>query len=231
MKHQKTLKKTLSFTLIVKLVRIIETALLVIALLLLSVSCSFGGTTPTESDILKDQTTEIAALKALISSLDAELDALKTRLDSESERIESILTNIESELDSLKEPVSSEPSNEYFGFKYKEENGEISILSYSGSSVDLIIPASIKGKPVTSICDNAFEESDIRSVSIPDTVRSIGWFAFRNCASLTKVIISKNVSEIGYEAFHGCISLIIYTSLDSYVYRYAESYGIDVVAE
>jgi hypothetical protein len=25
--------------------------------------------------------------------------------------------------------------------------------------------------------------------------------------------------------------LIIYTSLDSYVYRYAESYGIDVVAE
>ena len=203
----------------------------IVALLLSFVSCSPSKASYVDSEKMKIYEQEIVALKALISSLDIEIDELKSNLDSESKRIEAILTNIENELDALNVPTLSEPSNEYFGFKYKEENDEISIISYSGSSLDLIIPASIKGKPVTSICDNAFDGSNIRSVSIPDTVRAIGWFAFRNCTSLSKAIISKNVELIGYEAFSGCGALVIYTSLNSYVYRYAESYGISVATE
>ena len=234
MKHPKSIQKSHSPLFFRRSAKVFSAIFVVSLFLLSSVACSFiGGTSgdnnPSISDA--DYEAEITALHNTISLLNSEIDALKTLMNSETERFEAVIAEIEKELDLLKEPVASEPSNEYFGFTYKEETGEITILSYSGSSTDLILPASIKGKPVTAIADGAFEGSAIRSVSIPDTVSSIGWFAFRNCTSLKKAIISKNVASIGYEAFSGCGALVIYTSVDSYVYRYAESYGISVVAE
>ena len=61
---------------------------------------------------------------------------------------------------------------------------------------------------VTSIGVAAFLDcSSLTSVTIPNSVTSIGALAFEGCKSLTSVTISNSVTSIGYEAFEGCKSL------------------------
>ena len=65
---------------------------------------------------------------------------------------------------------------------------------------DLTIPDS-----VTTIGNYAFRGcSSLTSVTIPDSVTSIGDWAFAYCDSLTSVTIGKGVSEIGTDAFKNC---------------------------
>ena len=45
------------------------------------------------------------------------------------------------------------------------------------------------------------------SVTIPNSVTSIGWSAFRGCSGLTSVTIPNSVTSIGYCAFDGCSGL------------------------
>ena len=77
-------------------------------------------------------------------------------------------------------------------------------LYLNGEEVkDLVIPNS-----VTSIGDYAFEYcSALTSVTIPNSVTSIGLWAFRGCSSLTSVTIPNSVTSIGEWAFGGCSGL------------------------
>ena len=68
---------------------------------------------------------------------------------------------------------------------------------------DLVIPDS-----VTSIGEYAFYYcSGLTSVTIPDSVTSIGDYAFSGCSSLTSVTIPDSVTSIGDYAFSGCRGL------------------------
>ena len=60
---------------------------------------------------------------------------------------------------------------------------------------------------VTSIGESAFENSGLTSITIPNSVTSIGWAAFCECLDLTSIIIPNSVTSIGEEAFCECVDL------------------------
>ncbi len=77
-------------------------------------------------------------------------------------------------------------------------------LYLNGEEVkDLVIPNS-----VTSIGSFAFDGcTGLTSVTIPNSVASIGANALYGCSSLTSVTIPNSVTSIGANAFYGCSSL------------------------
>ena len=94
------------------------------------------------------------------------------------------------------------------------DNGTIEISSYSDKGGKVVIPSMIKGRKVTSIGDRAFnssqrydEEEKITSITIPNTVVSIGEEAFLYCDRLKNITIPENVKSVGDGAFKGCKSL------------------------
>ena len=64
---------------------------------------------------------------------------------------------------------------------------------------------------VTSIGKNAFYKSGLTSVTIPNSVTTIGEFAFEFCYSLTSIAIPNSVTSIGYSAFFKCSALTYIT--------------------
>ena len=77
----------------------------------------------------------------------------------------------------------------------------------------ITIPSTIDGYTVTSIEPYAFSNSGITSITIPDSVETIGSNAFLNCSGLTSVTLPTNplFTSIVSGAFYKCSSL---TSID-----------------
>lgn len=87
--------------------------------------------------------------------------------------------------------------------------GTIYTSDYHG---DIVIPDSISWMgnryAVTGITDHAFYEcSELTSVTIPKTVRSIGELAFYQCTGLTSVTLPEGLQSIGKDAFCSCSGL------------------------
>ncbi len=60
---------------------------------------------------------------------------------------------------------------------------------------------------LTAIPDYAFRSCPIFSITIPESVTSIGYWAFEGCGALTQVNIPNGVTSIGEGAFEGCSKL------------------------
>ena len=72
---------------------------------------------------------------------------------------------------------------------------------YHSSLTSVTIPNS-----VTSIGTSAFQGcSDLTSVTIPSSVTSIGSYAFSDCSTLTSITIPNSVTSIGHHVFNGCV--------------------------
>lgn len=76
---------------------------------------------------------------------------------------------------------------------------------------DVVVPASVsyKGKTykVTAIGDKAFDKCiEVRSISIPNSVATIGFAAFRTTA-MNQIDLPNSVTSIHSEAFYSCTSL------------------------
>jgi WD40 repeat protein len=81
-----------------------------------------------------------------------------------------------------------------------QTDGDGTITLYNGSDKDVVIPATIDGKPVTAIGDFAFSFNELTSVTIPDSLTVIGEGAFL-ANELTSVTIPAGVTSIGEGAF------------------------------
>ena len=60
---------------------------------------------------------------------------------------------------------------------------------------------------VTEIGSDAFSDSGIQSIVIPDTVTCIDGAAFYNCNGLTEVKLPSSLTELGNKAFGSCLGL------------------------
>ncbi|MFA6308234.1 MAG: leucine-rich repeat protein [Clostridia bacterium] len=96
-------------------------------------------------------------------------------------------------------------------YTYSVTDGKATILDYSGSGGNVVIPDTLGGYPVTVIGDSSFTQchvcASVTQISIPDSVTNIGVEAFRDCYQLEQIIIPNNVTTIGEQAFFGCSSM------------------------
>ena len=75
-------------------------------------------------------------------------------------------------------------------------------------SGNIEIPQTYNGKPVVVIQNSAFKDcSNVTSVLIPNSIKSIGINAFENCSNITETTIPEGVTLIGNNTFLGCEKL------------------------
>lgn len=108
----------------------------------------------------------------------------------------------------------------YYAINAKNEITITGRNLFSSSFLD--IPSTIEGKIITTIGKSAFEDSSLKSITIPNSVTTIGELAFGNCNSLKSITIPDSVISIGAYAFYDCDSLTSITIPDSVI-----SIGVD----
>ncbi len=102
----------------------------------------------------------------------------------------------------------------------KLEDGTLSIISYKGSELQVVIPERIGKRPVTVIGHDAFSpqapradgymrsvRANLRSIVIPEGVTEIGAYAFACCGHLEWVELPHSLRSIGNYAFTKCTGL------------------------
>ena len=125
---------------------------------------------------------------------------------------------------SKQEPI---PFNDEISY-LENEDGTLTVCKANVNITNATIPESINGKKVTRIGD-FWECSNLKSISIPNTVTSIRQGAFADCTSLESIVIPDSVTEIEYEAFLDCTSLKSVTlpknlkEIDSYTFFHCTS--------
>lgn len=96
------------------------------------------------------------------------------------------------------------PLPDYFGYR-TEPDGSMAISSYDGGGGEVVVDDSYYGMKVTVIDEGAFKDcSTITSVVLPDTVTEIREEAFAGCFSLRSVSFGSGLRVIGGSAFKQC---------------------------
>ena len=92
-------------------------------------------------------------------------------------------------------------------YDYVLHNDKAHLTKYKGDATEVIIPSSIDGYEVEFFGSIFSENESITSVEIPNSVTSIGHYAFYHCTNLTNVTIGNGVTSIGGDVFSYCKSL------------------------
>lgn len=97
-------------------------------------------------------------------------------------------------------------------FLWSTNGGGLVIGGYTGTNTAVSIPPQIGGIPVVTIGVGAFDRdawntTNLVSVTIPDSVLSIEANAFDSCTMLSNVIFGESLATIGQDAFLDCSNL------------------------
>ncbi len=182
-----------------------------------------NGSNASQSGSQEDQT-RLAYYEQLVNELQEEVLNLKTEIYTN--RVE-----YEAHIEELKASQSQGGSNSPSAlFQYTVNNGQATLTAYIGKDKVVEIPTAVDGYPVVAIGDRTFlDNAALVSVTIPQGVTSIGWFAFSGCVSLEYVSIPNSVEAISYGAFQNCdTQMTVSCPIGSYADRYAQSYGLKI---
>ena len=175
---------------------------------------------PTDKIALDAAEARAEYYQTLVIELQKEILSLKNEHASARVEYESRIEELET---ALGVPEAAPESD----FEYTTKDGKIMIVAYVGSEKVVSVPSEIGGCPVTHIYDTAFENNlKVEKVILPQSLESIGWFAFRGCIALSEIEVPENVSKIEYGAFDNCnANLTFVCKQGSYAEEYAQSYG------
>lgn len=105
----------------------------------------------------------------------------------------------------------------YLVFSYAANSGgfynvECLIPGYTSTEIvipDIVIHPDTKREVAVKVLgNNVFQgTADITSITIPDSVTSIGTYAFYNCSSLQSIDIPDSITAVGMFSFYNCTSL------------------------
>ena len=115
------------------------------------------------------------------------------------------------------------------GYRFLYDGTKGYLVDYYGKATDITLPDSFTAYDGTTV--NSYEINEyafykntaLTSVTIGNSVTSIGSYAFRDCTGLISVTIGNSVTSIGIFAFSGCTGLTSVTIPDSVtsIYSYA----------
>jgi hypothetical protein len=101
-----------------------------------------------------------------------------------------------------------------FPFTFSRWTEGIAITGYVGPETNaVVVPAVIAGFPVTVIAPYAFSNwaspytAILTSITLPDSILRIDFYAFAGCTNLESVTLGSNLESIGEGAFWLCTSL------------------------
>ena len=100
------------------------------------------------------------------------------------------------------------------GIKYHIENGEATIaVQDENLSGDIVIPESISyngnNYVVIRATNGAFQNTDITSIILPNSITALGNICFRFCHNLTSVKLPDNITSLEDETFMTCSKLSV----------------------
>lgn len=93
------------------------------------------------------------------------------------------------------------------GLLYSTGSGGVTITGYTSHVTELEVPSSIGGLPVTAIGNEAFSDSGLVRVVLPEGITSIGRGAFKNNLQLREISLPSSLRTIGESAFSSCSQL------------------------
>ena len=93
-------------------------------------------------------------------------------------------------------------------YRINDDGQTVTLVSRGNCDLKDVIVASVyDGMPVKAIADGAFTDAEIRTLTIPTSVTSIGYGAFKNCRELVAISLPEKLTDIGSNAFEGCTAL------------------------
>lgn len=103
-------------------------------------------------------------------------------------------------------------------YDYESAKEGIILTKYKGDLEHVRVPQQVNGQTVVGL-RKTFDDTNIVSVSLPDTIRSVGELAFGGCVYLAGIELPEGVEYIGDSAFYGCygIETIVLPSTVRYI--------------
>ena len=200
---------------------------------LLSACTWIPGSTPSGSTEAPSTSAPNGDTDAQIRALEAQIRALLQDHQLSDAQSKKEIAELRAEIEKLKNEKQSDDETELGVkdeeniFRYTVIDGMACITQIESDEKNIVIPYLIDGYKVYSIGSDALSSASVESIVISSGIEKIDWFAFKGCPSLVSVSIPDTVSSIGYGAFDGASSsFVIRCSRDSFAQRYAKSYGI-----
>ncbi len=189
-----------------------------------------GGLVHVMDEMIRDENHFLTSLlpENVKNTLGSVFDALKNEKDpSEEETATETETEAEAETETETETETEPefvmpPASQGLEFTRNETNDGYTLTGIgSCTDTDIVIPSEYNGLPVTEIYylfdkKGAFEgNTQITSVIIPGSVKTIGKRSFNGCTALKKVYVEQGSLQVIENAFENCNSLQSFTVPDT----------------